>query len=524
MRTPHKLTVERDSPEFEKLYPWGALIGRDPHTQEPWVVYAPNSEKQWAYSNMSNIPNVLMEGGRGGGKSTCARGDAHMRCLTHPGFKALILRREMPDLRRTHLLFVGREAKLLGADYNKAEFTVYYPNGSVLVFGHCEDDSAISKYLSSEWDLIFFDELVTFEKKQFLLISACARSAEGADYIALVRGGTNPIGIGADYVHAYFIAKSVTKDEDDKYDPAEWESIKINMDDNPDLNREKYEKRISALKGLSPTMFKAYRYGLWVREGQFFDEWMPTNPDLGNREWHVVSKMPLIKTWVGREQQLVPMHLAGWIQVTRSIDWGYDPDPCVVGWYLCLPRNRMLKFKERVYRKVLAKDVAKDIVKESQGMKIRETIADAQMWAVNPETGHSIADSFEENGVPLVQANKDRINGWMAMHEWLVDEVDEGFGPAPRLQFLAWDPVTGLGCPYSIRTIPTLVHDPKNPGDCLGSEDHAADETRYQCMSWPSSSREQQAPVNPEVAEILAHIRRAEAASESRLGTEATHY
>jgi hypothetical protein len=46
--------------------------------------------------------------------------------------------------------------------------------------------------------------------------------------------------------------------------------------------------------------------------------------------------------------------------------------------------------------------------------------------------------------------------------------------------------VTFATCVDSIRTIPFLQHDPDRPEDILtDSEDHAADEWRYACMSRP---------------------------------------
>jgi hypothetical protein len=46
--------------------------------------------------------------------------------------------------------------------------------------------------------------------------------------------------------------------------------------------------------------------------------------------------------------------------------------------------------------------------------------------------------------------------------------------------------VTFSTCADSIRTIPFLQHDPDKPEDLMtDSEDHAADEWRYACMSRP---------------------------------------
>jgi hypothetical protein len=46
--------------------------------------------------------------------------------------------------------------------------------------------------------------------------------------------------------------------------------------------------------------------------------------------------------------------------------------------------------------------------------------------------------------------------------------------------------VTFSTCADSIRTVPFLQHDPDRPEDVMtDSEDHAADEWRYACMSRP---------------------------------------
>jgi hypothetical protein len=47
------------------------------------------------------------------------------------------------------------------------------------------------------------------------------------------------------------------------------------------------------------------------------------------------------------------------------------------------------------------------------------------------------------------------------------------------------------GCPYTARTLPQMILDPTKPEDVKtkGTEDHAADETRYAVMSRPSPSK-----------------------------------
>lgn len=64
----------------------------------------------------SRKPNCLLHGGRGGGKSHGLRYDFHMRAVTIPDFPYLIVRRTMPELRRSHLMFLTREMAKLGGE------------------------------------------------------------------------------------------------------------------------------------------------------------------------------------------------------------------------------------------------------------------------------------------------------------------------------------------------------------------------------------------------------------------------
>src|ERR1700682_4319772 len=90
--------------------------------------------------HQSNTPNLRALGTRGTGKSLTMRWDCLIRCLAFPGFHALLLRRKLTDLRKSHLLFIGAEAKAIGANYRQTTMDVIFPNGSVLQFSHCEND------------------------------------------------------------------------------------------------------------------------------------------------------------------------------------------------------------------------------------------------------------------------------------------------------------------------------------------------------------------------------------------------
>lgn len=469
-------------------------------------LYAPTPLQQ-AFHRATE-PNVIMEGSRGGGKSTAMRFDAHMRCMAAENFKALIIRRVMPELKKSHLIFVGREADLLGAKYNRSEFTVHYPDtGSLLMFGHAEDDRAVEKYLSSEWDAIYFDEIVTFTLREFLLISASARTTVDSGRVAIVRGGTNPVGRGAKWVKAYFLDHNPSYEEAPDYDPAEWRAIHMDMDDNPHVRVDDYHKRLMALP--SEALRRAYRHGEWVSEGQAFSDWRET---LDNKPWHVVEELPRIKG--------VPITELPWVEIVRSLDWGYSAtgNPGLCLWFACLPDGTAVCFKEYYFKETLPGDVAEEIKRQSAGMKVRYTVADPAMF--REHTGESLAETFNRHGVPLIDGDNERESGWVRMHAWLRETVNDGVLERPRLQF--YRGAMGDGAPKAIKTIPEMVVDPKRPQDIetRNVEDEAADCVRYFVMSRPAPSREPM--VDQATRDMLALIEQMRRRNDSgRLGTEA---
>src|SRR6266850_2672960 len=192
---------------------------------EEIVLYAPMDDPQCnqVAIHESNAPNLLALGTRGTGKSTTLRWDAIIRCLTFPNFRALILRRTMPDLRKSHLAFIDYEMRMLGGVFLHTTFEAKFPNGSVLQFSHCEKMTDVLNFLSSEWGFIGFDELSTFTLEMFLQISAAARAPLSAPYVAIVRACSNPLGPGAAWMKQWFIDRDVNLAEYPDYHPDDFE-------------------------------------------------------------------------------------------------------------------------------------------------------------------------------------------------------------------------------------------------------------------------------------------------------------
>src|SRR5690606_29641029 len=112
------------------------------------------------------------------------RADAYMHCMQIPRFRALILRRSVPELKDSHLQWVPYEADLLGLDdgmkdrkaWHATDMVLRFPNGSTIKFGHAESDEALTKFLSSEYEIIYLDEMATFSLRQFAFIQTSLRS------------------------------------------------------------------------------------------------------------------------------------------------------------------------------------------------------------------------------------------------------------------------------------------------------------------------------------------------------------
>jgi len=229
----------------------------------------------------------------------------------------------------------------------------------------------------------------------------------------------------------------------------------------------------------SKELVSAWLDGDWsVTLGAFFDCWS------GKR--HVIKPFPIPPEWMR----------------FRSMDWG-SAVPFSVGWWavvqedftteegIVLPRGCLVRYREwygmkpgqpNVGVKINADVVGLGIAAREKDEKISSGVLDPSAFA--EDGGPSLAERISKgsgNKVFFRRADNTRVAKHGAMGGW--DQlrarlVGDGEG-RPMI-------VTFATCVDSIRTIPFLQHDPDRPEDILTeSEDHAADEWRYACMSRP---------------------------------------
>jgi hypothetical protein len=423
------------------------------------VLYSPHP-KQLEYHQRLE-PNVLFYGGRGSGKSTTGRWDAHIRALTYPGFKYCILRRTFPELQKSHLIMVPQEMKLLGGEWNDTRHQAKYPNGSIGFFSHCQNEQDVLNLLSAEFYLMFFDEISTFEWEMFTKLAASVRVPADSGLTAMVRAATNPLGVSAEMIDRYWVQKDITLDEDPYYNPNDWYAIKANIVDNPSIDAEQYKARFS---GLPEHVRKAWVDGEFGLENAMFD----FRPTKNGKPWHVVNDIDLERVIKNAT-------------IYRAIDAGWFPDPTVCLWIAHLG-NRHIVFHEKIWYKTTAIDIAAEIKAEDAKLGVKRvamTYCDPSMDINTTADIRTVKETYEANGIPMECSINNREMYATHIHNTLEEQAGED---TPRIQFYSYGRTKG--CPYLTRTIPQMRYDSKRPKAMDDhKDDHAVVALAYYLMS-----------------------------------------
>jgi phage terminase large subunit len=159
-------------------------------------------------------------------------------------------------------------------------------------------------------------------------------------------------------------------------------------------------------------------------------------------------------------------------------------------WIAVDTHNKAYVYKE-LYQPGLIISGAAEAIKKLKTEDIYRIIAPPDLWNRRQETGKSAADLFRDNGLSLVMANNDRVQGWYNLKEWLKPYKDEQGIMTASL-------VITKNCTNLIRTLPQLQCDDKDPNDVATEPHnltHAADGIRYFIAGRPRPSIEQKEPL-----------------------------
>jgi phage terminase large subunit len=439
---------------------------------EPEVDLYKAQEKQ-DLLHSCQAPNIWYGGAAGGGKSHSLRWHGYINCLRREGIKVLLLRRQFTELETTHILEIAKEIPAeLGTYHGTLHRLTFTKTKSFIQFGHAHTLKAVRSYLSTAWDLILIDEGSEFTPQMLSLLQSRLRTRLAGIRPQMVIA-SNPGGEAHLWLAQRFIIKKVDPKEDPRYVPSEYAFIQSLVGDNQ-YNDEFY---IDRLRSLSDADREAFLFGnMEAFAGQYFREWA--------RSRHV------------RRPDEILEELEDWFEIEAGMDWGYSPSPGIVLWGAFDTFGRPTVYKELRFEESSPAAVAEQIVARcTTAAELRMTIhGDTQMWTKQPDTGVSIADEINDTfvklgcAITLVQANKDRINGWARVHQFLdVRRPDPaGSGRAqPYLTIVDVDEDNpAIGAPYLISTIGAQVHSDKQDGDMKKQgNDHAVDALRYLLMA-----------------------------------------
>ncbi|MEN6358151.1 MAG: phage terminase large subunit [Armatimonadota bacterium] len=410
-------------------------------------------------------------GARGGGKSWAIRYCMLMLLLMFPGTVGLIVRRTYEELKQNHIFPLLAKLPKWAYRYNNQEHTLYLFNGSRLILGYCKTDSDVLRYQGNEYDFIAIDELTQWQEFWFNCLRASLRSVKvGVKTMMLMSG--NPGGIGHMWVKRLWIDRNFSKREK----PEQYVFVPAKVYDNPALMKNDPEY-VANLEGIADeNLRRAWLDGDWdIFAGQYFHEL--------RRDIH------------GFHIEDLP---AGW--TFRCMDYG-ESAPSAVYWVRVDFDGDLWLYKELYGSGYKYSDLAEKI-KEMTDEEIRYTVVSPDIFAKSKGTGVVGSEVLAQNGVPVVAADNNRIEGWRNMREWLGDPNDLERKRA-KLH------VCVDTCPEWWRTVPAQIYDEHKVEDMDGDgEDHAAEATRYGVQSRPRPDRRVIEKVDPlSASAILEEMR-----------------
>jgi hypothetical protein len=438
----------------------------------PWTIADGNSPQ--VEFHVCPAKYRLMVGSYGSAKSRPLLMEAIFHALEYPGSDSIILRKTIPDLKRTVIdKFLSDVPRWVYEFHNQSDHVVYFhpqpeldingkPTGKMLQsklrFGACEREADVGKYLSTEYVFIGFEELGEFS---FAIWDALAGRNRcplpGAR--ACMAAATNPMGVGWSWIKKLWVDKKSFQGMDaEKYDSADYEYFHSTVDQNPIYRNDKeYIRRLEA----SPLRDKIRWGKLDSVTGQFFDNWEPRRhcrpaSDFLFEDWQPV--------WVG------------W-------DYGFGHFACIVfftkailkpRWEGEKPKRVNVAIKEIVLHEKTPEEQTNALIASIPRVAIKNSRAGDEFdpndlpvelqnqygyrWPIesvhfswerfnrttsNRTVADDVGELLQAAGLPLpTRSNTDRVAGWQKMYDLL--DTDDFF-------------VLQDGCPTLAEAIPMLV-------------------------------------------------------------------
>lgn len=439
------------------------------------AVWAPQIGPQADALSATWCEEMLFGGAKYGGKTDFLLGDYLQDVNKYEKhWQGILFRQSMPEfeeiVRRSHELYPQT-----GATWLEQKRKWVWPNGATLKFRYMESVKDFYSYNGHSYTWIGFDELGAWPTLEgYLMMIGTLRWAEADIPTKRMRASANPGGPGHNVVNQRFI-EWAPGGYVPRYDPVSKMHVmfipsRIQSNRLGLLRDPNYVSRLHAVG--SAKLVKAWLEGDWnAIEGAFFDNFSSI----------ITAPFKIPPHWlksVSYDHGYARPFSVGW-WATANGEWDYDaPCPFRPGeliryreWYGVAsdPRGQVMP---NVGVRKDVKLIAEGILERCAREEIAYFTADPSIFA--DDRGETIYHTFKKHGVNFRRGDNKRIPGWTQMRNRIAGE--DG-----RPMIWVFDT-----CANSIRTIPVLLHDETNAEDVnTKMEDHAADEWRYECMSWP---------------------------------------
>lgn len=414
-------------------------------------------------------------GAKAGGKSHLARVFAIHSCYKYPGIRILFVRATYEDIRQNQIVPILNIIPDTMRNYNGSTHELQIPVGvengiaiSTIQFGNWEGSESENKYQGQEYDIIIVDEATQFTERMFRHLAGCLRGNVGKGFPKKMLLTCNPGGIGHFWVKRLFIDRKFKVDHDHpekSENPKDYAFIFAKAEDNIAMLQENegYLEDVSKMSNSD-----ALRYGDWnIMSGQYFD-----NFDVYK---HVKKQFKIPEYW----------------NRYRSFDYGLDM--FAVFWWAVDTDGRCWCYRDFEKEDLTPQDAAKCVLQNTlPSEKIMCTYAPPDMWGRQRETGKTSAEIFALNGVDVVKADNNRVQGHMIMrsllepiplHDEYVIKRLGGKGKAPK-ELPALMFFDNIG--QAIEDIQSIQHDETNANDCAKQPHdltHTIDGIRYFAVS-----------------------------------------
>ena len=318
---------------------------------------------------------------------------------------ALLLRREIPQLREI-MIRCQRDFEVYGAKWHAGDKTWSFANGYNFTVGHLQNADDWQKYQGWEISCLCLDEVTTFLEEQISWLDTWVRQPEGSHLTPIVRGGTNPVGVGLLWVRKMFVeagppGKVVTRDvevsvfDDDgkshketrRYDQL---FVQARVSDNKSVDQGDYA---ATFAGKPDAMVKAIRDG----------------------DWYVISDSLLGLLWETPIHVVKPYKVAASRNKFRSIHFSYAST--VVFWWAVDTNGNMTAYRELALKNHTADMVANRIreVEEDAGdewpegnqhSKLSGPLGPKSAWAKPGQIGPSVSETMFHLGINVSPADE----------------------------------------------------------------------------------------------------------------------